>query len=116
MASTALKMNPINLGLRFVLELAALATLAVWGRTQGAGATGLVWMIGVPGVAVAAWGAFAVPGDPSRSDRGFVSMPGWVRLLLWDLTRVDLVAALGTVTIVHYGLSYQRLRWLLRGS
>ncbi len=121
-------MHPVNLGLRFLLELAALASLALWGRAQAPGSAGLLWMIGAPGIVIAAWSTFTVPGDPSRPDRGAVTVPGWLRLLLElavfilsalalrDLGRTDLAAALVAVTLLHYGLSYQRLLWLLRGS
>jgi hypothetical protein len=120
-------MHPVNLGLRFLLELAALAALAIWGRAQAFGPAGLLCMIGAPGIVVAVWSTFTVPGDPSRGDGGLVAVPGWLRLLLeltvftlsavalYDLGRADLAAALAAATLMHYGLSYRRLHWLLRG-
>lgn len=120
-------MHLVSLGLRFLLELSTLTALALWGRNQAAGPGGLLWMIGIPATIVAAWSTFTVPGDPGRSDRGTVAIPGWLRLLLElavfvlsalalrDLARSDLAAAFVAATMLHYGLSYQRLLWLLRG-
>jgi hypothetical protein len=51
----------LNLALKFLLELAALAAFAVWGTSvaDGAGAVGLA--IVLPLAAAVLWGAFAAP-------------------------------------------------------
>ena len=52
----------INLGLAFVLELAALAALAYWGYCTGDSTfTSLLLGIGAPLLAAIAWGLFAAP-------------------------------------------------------
>lgn len=118
-------MHPVQLGIRFLLELAALAALALWGRSQASGTIGLICMIAGPAMVVGLWSTFTVSGDPSRGDKGSVSVSGWLRLsleltvfllsilALYDLGRPDFAAALGAVTLVHYLLSHQRVRWLL---
>ncbi len=72
--------HPLNLGLRFLLELAALGSLSMfaWVRFDGP----LKWaaVFGLPLLFMVLWGTFAVPGDPSRSGSAPVSTPGAVRL------------------------------------
>jgi len=116
--------HPLNLALRFILELAALAALAYWGWTQHTGALRYLLAIGLPLLAAVLWGVFRVPGDESAGD-GAVAIPGPLRLLLelglfatavWclltsGLTTLSWVFA-GLVT-VHYLLSYDRVLWLL---
>ena len=65
-----------NLGVRFILELAALAALGYWGFRVGDGAIARVALgIGTPLVAALAWGLFVAP-------RASVDAPEAVRLLL----------------------------------
>lgn len=116
--------NPINLALRFVLELVALFAIGYWGWTQHTGILQPLLGIGLPLLAAAAWGTFRVPDDPGKAP---VAVPGWVRLLLevvyFGGAVIGLAAAsqptaaliLGIVTAVHYALSYDRIRWLLTG-
>jgi hypothetical protein len=59
-------MTAVNLGLAFLLELAALAGLAVWGvhagGTLSAGRIGKVALgVGAPLLAAVVWGAFVAP-------------------------------------------------------
>jgi hypothetical protein len=125
MASTP-SVPPAQLALRFSLELAALVALAAWARhAVGHGIAGWLAMVGLPLVGASLWGVFAVPGDPSRSGRAVVGVPGWLRLLLelsvflggaavlaamheWTWFAVD-VAAL----VVHHVGTTPRLTWLL---
>lgn len=52
----------LNLGLAFLLELAALAALGYWGYcTGGSFFTSLLLGIGAPLLAAIAWGLFAAP-------------------------------------------------------
>ncbi len=114
-----------NLTLRFALELAALAGIAAaaW-RTSG-GAWRWVAAIGLPLLAMAAWGTFNVPDDPSRSGNAPVEVPGAVRLtielavlgagaagFLWRGPRW-IGAALAALIVVHYVTSIDRAQWLL---
>lgn len=61
-----------NAGLRFVLELAALAGLAIWGWKTGPTGLNVVLAIAAPAAAAALWGSFVAPkarrhpGDPWR--------------------------------------------------
>ena len=59
--------HPVNLALRFLMELSALMAMAYWGWQQSDSALRIVFALGVPIVAAAVWGTLAVPGDPSRS-------------------------------------------------
>ena len=118
--------NPLNLAVRFLLEIAALIAIGYWGWTAGQGALRYVLAIGAPLLAAALWGVFAVPGDRSRSGGAPVPVPGWIRLLLelgmfgfavWGLYSTGTTTAawiLGSVVLVHYGLSYDRILWLLK--
>jgi hypothetical protein len=118
--------NLINLAVRFILELTALAAMGFWGWHQGEGRLRFVLAFGIPVIAAVIWGVFAVPGDPSRSGNAVVSTPGILRLALeltffslatWTLHRTGAITAswiFGIVTLVHYILSYDRLYWLIK--
>jgi hypothetical protein len=116
--------NPINLSIRFALEIFALVAFGVWGRAQFQGVLGIVLMIFFPLLAAIVWGTFNVKGDPSRSGKAPVPVPGVVRLLLelvffgfatWFLFTLNPTYGwiFGTVTLLHYILSYDRIVWLL---
>jgi len=118
-------MNAWNLGLRFGLEVAALGAMGWWGYEQSDSSSRYAAMIGVPLLAAAAWGTFAVEGDPSRSGEALVVVPGVVRLAMelaffgfsaWALSDIDhraLGIGMGSAVAVHYALSYERIQWLL---
>ena len=117
--------NPINLALRFVLELIALIAIGAWAKAQFSGAISFIPMIITPLIFAVIWGVFNVPGDPSRSGKAPVRVPGIVRLLI----EIDILALaawalftfnptygwiFGIVVLVHYVLSYDRIAWLLK--
>jgi hypothetical protein len=115
--------HPINLGVRFLLELSILASLGYWGWTEHDGIWRFLWGAGLPLAAAILWGTFRVPNDPGDAP---VQVPGLVRLLL-ELALFGaavglLVAAdrsvtatvLGAVVVLHYAVSYDRVAWLLR--
>ncbi|MDH5590340.1 MAG: YrdB family protein [Gemmatimonadota bacterium] len=118
--------HPINLGFRFLLELAALVSMAVWGWRTGEGWHRILLAAAVPAAAALLWGVFAVPDDPSRSGGAPVVVPGFVRLIieavifgfgLWALREsgfVRMSAVLGLLVMIHYALSHDRITWLLR--
>ena len=118
--------HPLNLTIRFLLELAALAALGYWGWHQSDGPLRYVLALGIPLIAAAAWGIFAVPNDPSRSGQAPVPVSGLVRLglelvffcfatwALFDLGLTTLGWAMGIVVLIHYGTSYDRLQWLMK--
>ena len=74
--------HPVNLALRFLLEIAALVAIGYWGWTQHTGVLRFVLAIGGPVLAAVLWGTFAVPDDPSRSGKAPVAVPGIIRLAL----------------------------------
>lgn len=117
--------HPVNLALRFVLELSALVAMGFWGWRQGDGGVRIALAVGIPLLAAAAWGTLAVPGDPSRSGSAPLPVPGILRLVielaffsfatwaLFTIGAVRLSALLGVVVLLHYVASYDRLQWLL---
>ena len=118
--------NPANLAVRFLLEIAALGSLAYWGWTQHAGFLRYLLAIGLPLLASILWATFAVPGDRSRSGKAPVPVPGIVRLILelaifgsaaWCLAEAGQALwanIFSLVVLVHYAVSYDRVLWLLR--
>lgn len=121
-----MKLNSINLAVRFLLEMAALVTLGFWGWSLGEGALRVVLVLAVPMVAAVMWGIFAVPNDPSRSGSAPIPVPGVVRLII-ELALFSLAAGalsatgysmlawvFGIIVIGHYAVSYKRLIWLIK--
>lgn len=118
--------NPINLALRFLLELAAIASLIIWVLKRFEGIPMVVLLISVPVLFASVWGIFAVKGDPSRSGKTVVQTPGWARLIL-ELAMFAVAGLalynsnfhtaslifLGVVAL-HYIISYDRVIWLIR--
>lgn len=121
----AVASHPLNLAVRFLLELIALFALGRWGWTQGEGALGYVLALGIPLLAALLWGTFAVPGDPSRSGGAPVPIPGVARLLLelaFFAAAASALFATGAATfgwlfssavLLHYAISYDRIHWLV---
>jgi hypothetical protein len=114
--------NPINLALRFILELVALVAMGYWGWTQHQGVWRWLFALGVPILAAAMWGIFRVPNDPGVPP---VQVAGAVRLLL-ELTFFGVAVALlfaarqnsaayilAGIVVFHYLISYDRIVWLL---
>jgi hypothetical protein len=97
----------------------------MWGWNQGTGWLRFVLAIGIPIILAAVWGTFAVPNDPSRSGTAPIVTPGVIRLTielgifalatwaLFDIELTKLSLALGVIVVLHYALSYDRIRWLL---
>lgn len=118
--------HPINLAVRFILEICALAAMVYWGWTQHAGWLRFILAIGLPLLAASVWGTFAVPNDPSRSGKAPIPIPGVVRLvleliffalaawMLYDAGATLLGLGMGVVVIIHYAASYDRIAWLIK--
>jgi len=117
--------NPLNLAVRFLLEIIALIAIGALAKVQFSGALGFILMVVLPLFAAVVWGTFNVPGDPSRSGKAPVPVPGIVRLLIeldifgcatWALYSFNPTYGwiFGLVTLAHYTLSYDRIIWLLR--
>ena len=118
--------HPVNLALRFFLEMGALVAMGGWGWHRAMGPWRYLLALAIPVVAMSLWGVFAVPQDPSRSGRAPVPVPGTARLFLevgffgfatWALVssghRVPALV-FGTLVLVHYAFSSDRIVWLLR--
>ncbi len=118
--------HPVNLAVRFVLELIAFFFPGFW-----------IWktltewyqyplMILLPILVAAIWGIFAVPNDPSRSGKTVIAVPGILRLLLelsiftfgtWTIYKSSYNNSawiFAIVVFLHYLFSYDRIRWLLK--
>lgn len=121
-----LQVNSINLAIRFLLEIAGLVTLGFLGWSLSESWLRIGLALGIPIIAAAIWGTFAVPNDPSRSGNAPIPVPGVVRLVLeltffalvvWSLFIVSqstVAWIFGLIVCVHYAASYERLLWLLR--
>lgn len=119
-------MNPLNSAFRFALEVGALGAMGWWGYEQSDGGVRYVLMTAVPLAAAMAWGTFAVPSDPSRGQDGLVRVSGLTRLLveaaffcfstwaLYDMDQHALAFGFGACVMIHYTLSFDRLKWLLK--
>lgn len=117
--------HPLNLALRFVLELAALAAVGSFGWQRFEGALRWGGVVVLPLVLMLLWGIFAVPDDPSRSGAAPVPVSGAVRLLIEAVVFGSAIAAVGGlgqprwaaigagIVVLHYALSWDRIRWLL---
>ncbi len=115
--------HPINLALRFLLEIGALLALGVWGWQKSEGWMRFVLVFGLPGLAAALWATFRVPGDPGAAP---VAVPGLLRLALelglfaiatWALysnQAVTLAWIFATLVVLHYIASYDRVLCLLK--
>lgn len=116
-----------QLAIRFVLEVGALVALGNWAfHTAPPGAAAWAAGLALPAFAAAIWVTFAVPGDPSRSGRAPVPVPGWARLglelavflgagaALWALHRSKALAVFIAALLVHHLVTPARHLWLLR--
>ena len=118
--------NPINLGFRFLLEMTAFVIYGYWGWQASTGMLRYLLALGLPLAAAVLWGTFAVPGDPSRSGKAPIPIPGVLRLFL-EIMFFSLAAYLLMITgreglgwifagavFIHYLLSYDRIWWMIK--
>jgi len=117
--------HPINLIIRFLLEITALLSVGFWGWNQGDGLLQYVFAFGIPLILAAIWGIFAVPNDPSRSGKAPITTPGVIRFAielgffaiatwsLYDIGMNKISFIFGIIVILHYIISYDRIRWLM---
>jgi hypothetical protein len=115
--------HPINLALRFVLELIALFALGYWGWTQHTGILRYLWAFGLPLIAAVVWGVFRAV--ELTGPVPAVAVPGPVRLLIefavfgsatwafYAAGRSTWALVFGGVVLLHYVASYDRLAQLL---
>lgn len=117
--------HPVNLAVRFLLEMSALASIGIWGWKQSNGWLRFVLALGIPIIFATIWGTFAVPDDPSRSGKAPIVIRGIIRLAIeigffasatWSLYNMGfnkLSAAFGIIVVLHYTISYDRIKWLI---
>ena len=117
--------NPINLAIRFLLELTVVLAMGMWGWKLSDSWMRLILALALPIVAMIIWGVFAVPEDPSRSGEAPIPTPGVIRIIieltffgigswmLYDLgfSKVGLIVAI--IVVIHYIISYDRIIWLM---
>lgn len=117
--------HPLNLALRFLLELTALGAAGIWAWKQHDGWIRMLLAFGIPVLLAAIWVIFAVPDDPSRSGSAQVITPGIIRLIIelgifafatWCFYSLKWNSAgliFAIIVALHYLLSYDRIGWLL---
>lgn len=118
--------HPLNLGLRFVLELIVLASACYWVWSSQTGWQRNALIVLLPVLLAAVWGCFAVPNDPSRSGQAVIAISGIHRLILeltvffigfWFLYHSNLNTLswlFAIAVIIHYVISYDRIAWLIK--
>lgn len=123
-----MRVHPINLVFRFILELVALVSFALWGWQQVDGWLRFILVLGLPILLASAWGIFAVPGDPSRSGKAPIPIKGWLRLALelgffsfaiwclYDIGHIGMGSLLGIAVLFHYIIANKRIFWLLKNN
>ena len=120
--------QPLNLIVKFFLEVAAYAAMASWGWQLTDGGARFIAGPGTAILAAVIWGTFGVPGDPNRNRKPPVAIPGGARLALeaaffafavWTLVAVGnstFAIGLAVLAIGHYAFSYNRVKWLLQAG
>ena len=104
-------MRYANDGVRFLLELAALASLAYWGFAEYGGAVQWLLGIGTPLLAAVVWGAFVAPKashptiDPVRLVLE-VAVFGSGVVALWAADGGTLAVVFGVLVAVHLALTF----------
>lgn len=118
--------HPLNLGLRFILELVVLASSCYWVWSSQNGLKRSLLIVILPVCIATVWGCFAVPNDPSRSGKTVVATNGLLRLAIeiiifgigfWFLYQSNLIVLswlFALTVIVHYIISYDRISWLIQ--
>jgi hypothetical protein len=118
--------KPLNLVLRFLLELSAIVIFGVYGYSLSGSGIRVIMALLFPVLFAVLWGVFAVRGDPSRSGKTVVQTPGLFRLILelslfsaaaWMLFVLGHSLPAGiysALVLVHYIFSYDRIVWLLK--
>jgi len=117
--------HPINLALRFILEIIALISVGIWGWDKTDSFLKFILAIGLPILLGAIWGTFAVPDDPSRSGQTVIATSGIIRLVIelgiftiatlaiYNQGQQKFSYIFAIVVIIHYLISYDRILWLL---
>jgi hypothetical protein len=117
--------NPVNLAIRFLLEIVILIALACWEWHFIQTWARYITAIGLPLLAAVLWGIFRIPNDPKPAP---VAIPGILRLLLelglfglasralYDLGYSKSAVILAIMVLLHYMVSYDRTWAMLRNK
>jgi hypothetical protein len=117
--------NPINLAVRFLLEIAMLIIIGYWGWCITTDWMQYAAALLLPVTATVIWGVFRIQNDPKPAP---VEVPGIVRLLLeWVLfgSAIFALFSLGYYTLglvmaiivkLHYIVSYDRTFAMLQNK
>ncbi len=115
--------NPVNLAIRFLLEIVMLIVFACWGWHSIEGWLRYITTAGLPLIAATLWGVFRIPNDPKPAP---VAIPGVLRLLLewvlfgltawalYDLGYTKSAIVMAVIVVLHYLVSYDRTWAMLR--
>jgi hypothetical protein len=117
--------NPVNLAIRFLLEIVMLVVLGCWGWHLTEIWTRYITGACLPLIAAVLWGVFRVPNDPKPAP---IAIPGILRLLmelglfglsawvLYDLGYSKSAAIMAIIVILHYLVSFDRTWAMLRNK
>ena len=112
--------HPVNLGLRFILEIVVLIAAGMFAKEHFSWISAIL----LPVVLMTCWSVFAVRGDKSRSGKTVVPTPGKLRILIellffvigiiaWIGLQFNWIAIINIgALIIHHALSGNRLKWL----
>ena len=115
--------HPINLALRFILEVSALFSVGYWGWTGHQGLLRPVLAFGLPLLMAVIWAVCRVDGDGGKP---LIVVKGIFRLILelvffafasaalFYSSQIQLAILFVIIVIVHYITSYDRFLWLGR--
>lgn len=119
-------LHPVNLAFRFFLEIIAYIAMIYWGVKQDAGIIRFFYAGGIPLIAGLIWSLLGVPGDLSRSGKAPIPVSGPIRLIiefsffavaiimLSEIMQPEVWITYLIILVLHYGLSYDRIIWLLK--
>ena len=95
----------LNLGVAFLLELAALAAFGYWGAQAGGGTLGKIALaVGAPLLAAVVWGLFLAPRAVLQAPTGEPRLGAPWRLLMK-------VGVFGTAAVALYAAGQPGLAW-----
>jgi hypothetical protein len=115
--------HPLNLALRFALEMATLAALSLWGWRREQGLTRFLLALGLPFLAGFIWSVLRAPDGDGRTP---IAVPGVVRLAielslfacstwaLFNLGETTLAWIFIAAIALHYLISFDRVQRLLK--
>jgi hypothetical protein len=101
--------KPLNLAVKFLLELAALAAFGVWGASIASGPLAVLLAIGLPVIVAVLWGTFAAPRArrrlPLRLRAPFeLGVFALAALALWSAASATWAVAFAAIAVVNAAL------------